>query len=218
MVVTKYLFISQIQFGQPVYTSFGVEGLYSFFVLGGVAAAAPSYLHVIEEKNILNDVEKALNIKSELLPRFLLNFMKKRMTNFAESVISKPCKACGSSGAVTCFMGAGVVITLYDTYNSMTAFVRKWKRSGHQMSIINAAIQDSTSMYYFFNRSLDILRVIWYLKSEMNNAFGSRIVSESATALARFEFFVNRFHSAKVMVAFYTNTIISSSRISQISI
>ena len=86
------------------------------------------------------------------------------------------------------------------------------------MSIINAAIQDSTSMYYFFNRSLDILRVIWYLKSEMNNAFGSRIVSESATALARFEFFVNRFHSAKVMVAFYTNTIISSSRISQISI
>ena len=88
-----------IEFGYPVYSFFGAQGLYAVFFMGGVAAAVPTRLY-----DAANDAFVE-SIRNSVTDSFFKVKMKDLPSRFVSAIASlRPTKSCGSSGAVCALM------------------------------------------------------------------------------------------------------------------
>lgn len=157
---------SFLSVGYTPYKEFGLSFYYLLFFGGGVTASLPLYRSLqvyLEERNqqrFSNTLIKVGNnnnnnsSSSLFVPMGAIEiFQSLKKTVSSLLTIDLEAYACGSSGAISAYLGSSFVITLHNTFSTLSLILRLFQvenPSSHERSLLN-------------NASMDMLIHIWNL-------------------------------------------------------
>lgn len=109
--------LSALQCGYAVFDELGTADMYFVFFGGGAAAALPSLLKLEQEKIMAESLVGLPASATKLLPDWLALPVRSgsdKLVGVVRQAISKVSYSCGSSGAVSAFMGCKLALMVTD--------------------------------------------------------------------------------------------------------
>ena len=173
---------------KPVYDELGQFGLYSLFLVGGIGAILPSPIHnkqTLMNMLLIDDyiADSIPSFITDMLPTSISKYVHNATARISNAIIDYlPRKACGSSGAVSAFIGFSIPCDCRDIYN---LYKNKYRldskvRARKLLQIIFKVIYTSSYLLTEFGLvSLDRESRLEVSKSSSNGLFSMIFVSHS---------------------------------------
>ncbi len=134
-------------FGLPVFKEFGMNGLYFFFLCGGIIGSIPSHLTDAQKNGVEKLMQRAMIIEEKkYVPKLLRPWMDKASTRIGTLTASaiQASRSCGSSGGVCALMGCEMVLLSRDLCLGIGRIIHRFNLN-NSPSIQRGVLSSTTS-------------------------------------------------------------------------
>lgn len=168
----------------PVYREFGMRGLYTTFLLGGISAVIPSPLYDIQKDGNVSKLEKLVSLQhspiSTIVPKSVLSWFDKPLKEVAKGVGNAYYKIttfymCGSSGGACALIGCDLILVIRDSFKLITKAYKSYQinnnnnrnnnRDEHRLS--------NREKYLLLQYGLCTIKTLSYFTKELNMVYGN---------------------------------------------
>ena len=146
--------------GRPIFYQFSSLGLFFLYLSGGIISSLPSKFSLDNKRYLDEAIHDTFVIRNQAyIPNFAKNLWNKHVPGIGARIVNlaMPKYLCGSSGAVCALLGASIVLSLRDLFNS--PYMRQLYPSSSpspspaSSSVSDARMTDSSSDAHVFDPS-----------------------------------------------------------------
>jgi membrane associated rhomboid family serine protease len=174
--------------GYPVFREFGIRGLYTTFLLGGISAIIPSPLYDIQKDGNVSKLEKLVSLQdspiSSVVPKSILSWFDKPLKEVAKGVGNAYYKItsfymCGSSGGSCALIGCDLIFVIRDSFKLVTKAYKSYQISNNNNGNINRLNNrdenrlSNREKFLLLQYGLCTIKTLSYFTKELNMVYGN---------------------------------------------